>query len=164
MRSPAAALAVCLVAVMPVAGCYQGFEGTVNSQGPTGNGTDFAVGEDLLVQDTTLVANPDDPKDAAVALTVINEGEVDDALVAVTNDKGEKGAIEGPVKVQSGTAVRVGGEGNPTIVLTGLSKKPGDFTTITLQFERAGDATAEVAVVPATGYYEGYGPTLDKEA
>lgn len=162
MRSrTTAALAASVLAVLPTAGCYQGFEDTVNTQGPTGNGTDFAVGEDLLVQDTTLVANPDDPKTAALVMTVINNGEVDEAVVAVANDQGAKGATEGPIKVPSGAAVRVGGPGNPTVVLTGLTQQPGSFTTVTLDFERNGSVTESVAIVPAAGYYADYGPNLD---
>ena len=156
-----AALAACTLAVLPTAGCYQGFEGTVNTQDPTGNGTDFEVGQDLLVQDTTLVADPDDPSTAALVMTVVNIGEVDDAVVSVANDQGAEGASEGPVLVPSGTAAQVGGPGNPSIVLTGLAKGPGTFTTVTLSFERNGSVTTPVAIVPATGYYADYGPTAD---
>ena len=46
----AAALAVCLVSVLPTAGCYQDDGETVSSQGPTGNGTDLSIGDDILIQ------------------------------------------------------------------------------------------------------------------
>ena len=44
------------------------------------------------------------------------------------------------------------------VVLTGLKVTPGSYATVTLSFERAGSETRKVAVVPAVGYYEGYGP------
>ena len=44
------------------------------------------------------------------------------------------------------------------IVLTGLKITPGSYATVTVSFERAGSETRKVAVVPAVGYYEGYGP------
>jgi hypothetical protein len=160
IRSRAAvALAVSLIAVLPTAGCYQGFDNTVNTQGPTGNGTDFMVGPDIKVQDATLVTGPEGEVGvASLVMTIINEGEMPDALVKVSTEPATTSSQRTPIAVVSGTAVRVGGPATDQIVLTGLTATPGSYATVTLSFERAGSETRAIAVVPATGYYEGYGP------
>lgn len=153
------ALAVSLVAVLPTAGCYQGFDNTVNSQGPTGNGTDFLVGADIKVQDATLVTGPEGQSGvASLVMTLINEGEMPDALVKVTTEPATTSSQKVPIAVKSGASVQVGGSAAEQIVLTGVSVTPGSYATVTFSFERAGSETRSVAVVPAVGYYEGYGP------
>ncbi len=160
IRSRAAvALAVSLVAVLPTAGCYQGFDNTVNTQGPTGNGTDFLVGADIKVQDATLVTGPAGESGvASLVMTIINEGEMPDALVKVSTEPATTSSQKTPIALRSGTSVPVGGTAADQVVLTGLKITPGSYATVTLSFERAGSETRKVAVVPAVGYYEGYGP------
>lgn len=160
IRSRAAvALAVSLVAVLPTAGCYQGFDNTVNTQGPTGNGTDFRVGDGIKVQDATLVTGPAGESGvASLVMSIINEGELPDALVTVTTEPATTSSQKTPIAVKPGTSVRVGSPATDQIVLTGLKITPGSYATVTVSFERAGSETRKVAVVPAVGYYEGYGP------
>lgn len=158
-----AALAVSLMAVLPAAGCYQGFDGTVNSQDPTGNGTYFEVG-DLRVQNTTLVADGSGSGSAALVMTIINDGEADDALVSASIESVGAGATEGPVQVTAGSAVKVGGPGGaPAIAFIGLTQPAGTYADVTLTFRDAGSTTVPIALVPGTGYYEDYAPTLDTE-
>jgi hypothetical protein len=160
IRSRAAvALAVSLVAVLPTAGCYQGFDNTVNTQGPTGNGTDFLVGSDIKVQDATLVTGPAGESGvASLVMTIINEGEMPDALVKVSTEPPTTSSQRSPIAIKSGNSVQVGGSATDQVLLTGLRITPGSYATVTLSFERAGSETRKVAVVPAVGYYAGYGP------
>jgi copper(I)-binding protein len=160
IRSRAAvALAVSLIAVLPTAGCYQGFDNTVNTQGPTGNGTDFLVGDGIKVQDATLVTGPEGESGvASLVMSIINEGELPDALVKVTTEPATTSSQKTPIAIRPGTSVRVGGPAADQIVLTGLKVTPGSYATVTVSFQRAGSETRRVAVVPAVGYYEGYGP------
>jgi hypothetical protein len=154
------ALAVSLIAVLPTSGCYQGADNTVNTQGTTGNGTDFVVGGDIKVQDATLVTGPEGQSGvASLVMTLINEGELPDALVKVSTDPATTSSLRSSIAVRPGVAVRVGGPGAADqIVLTGLKVTPGSYATVTVSFERSGSETRRVAVVPAVGYYEGYGP------
>jgi hypothetical protein len=151
---------VSLVAVAPTAGCYQGFDNTVNTQGPTGNGTDFLVGGDIKVQDATLVTGPEGQSGvASLVMTLINEGEKPDALVTVSTEPATTSSLKSSIAVKPGAAVKVGGPAaQQSVVLTGLTVTPGSYATLTLSFQRAGSETRRVAVVPAVGYYEGYGP------
>jgi hypothetical protein len=160
IRSRAAvALAASLLTVLPTAGCYQGADNTVNTQGPTGNGTDFLVGADIKVQDATLVTGPEGQSGvASLVMTIINEGEMPDALVTVSTEPATTSSQRTPIAVTPGAAVPVGGSATDQIVLTGLSVTPGSYATLTVSFERSGSETRRVAVVPALGYYEGYGP------
>jgi hypothetical protein len=145
--------------VLPTAGCYQGFEGTVNSQGPTGNGTDFLVGADIKVQDATLVTGPQGESGvASLIMTIINESELPDALVKVSTEPATTSSQKTPIAVTPGASVQVGGPATDQVVLTGLKVTPGSYATVTFSFERAGSETRQIAVVPAVGYYEGYGP------
>lgn len=159
MRSRAAkAFAVCIVAVLPTAACYQGFDNTVNSQGPSGNGTDFLVG-DIAVQNATLVTGPAGQSGvASLVLTMVNAGELPDALSAIRTQPASRSSLRTPIPVASGTAVQVGGEASDQIVLTGLDVAAGSYAEVTFRFERAGSQTRQLAVVPAVGYYAGYGP------
>jgi hypothetical protein len=158
-----AALAVSLLAVLPAAGCYQGFNGTVNSQDPTGNGTDFEVGA-LRVQNTTLVADASGSGSAALVMTIINDGAADDALVSASIESVGAGAAEGPIQVAAGSAVKVGGPGgDPAIAFVGLTQPAGTYADVTVTFRDAGSATVPIALVPGSGYYEDYAPTLDTE-
>jgi hypothetical protein len=154
------ALAVSLIAVLPTAGCYQGAGNTVNTQGPTGNGTDFLVGGDIKVQDATLVTGPEGQSGvASLVMTLINEGELPDALVKVSTEPPTTSSQRSPIPITPGAAVKVGGPGSTDqVVLTGLKVTPGSYATVTVSFERSGSETRRVAVVPAVGYYEGYGP------
>ena len=145
--------------MLPTAGCYQGFDNTVNTQGPTGNGTDFLVGPDIKVQDATLVTGPEGQSGvASLVMTLVNEGELPDALVKVSTEPATTSSQRIPIAVKSGASVQVGGPAAEQIVLTGVSVTPGSYATVTFSFERAGSETRSVAVVPAVGYYEGYGP------
>jgi hypothetical protein len=159
MRSRAATvLAVCLLAVLPTAGCYQGFDNTVNTQGPTGNGTDFIVG-DVQVQDATLVTDPAGTSGAAsLVMTLINDGDTPEALLAVSTEPATTSSQRTPLTVLPGQSLRVGGAASDQVELTGLSVQPGSYATVTFSFERSGSETRAVVVVPAVGYYEGYGP------
>jgi hypothetical protein len=131
----------------------------VNTQGPTGNGTDFLVGPDIKVQDATLVTGPEGQSGvASLVMTIINEGEMPDALVKVSTEPATTSSQRIPLAVKSGASVQVGGPAAEQIVLTGVSVTPGSYATVTFSFERAGSETRSVAVVPAVGYYEGYGP------
>lgn len=161
MRSRGArALAVSLFAVLPAAGCYQGFEGTVNSQEPTGNGTDLVVG-DVLVQNAVLVAEPSGAGEAALSMSIINDGEMPDALLDVSTEPPSRSSQNSPIPMRSGEKVQVGGPSDEQIVLSGISTDPGSYATVTFSFQRSGSETRQIAVVPAVGYYEEYGPAVE---
>ena len=153
-----AAVVVSLVAVLPTAGCYQGFDNTVSTQPPSGDGVDFRVG-DLLVQDTTIVTSPENPDRASVVFTVFNTGAEDDSLASVTVGGTDSILRTAPLRVPSGTAVKVGGDSDNQVLVTGLTTKAGSYAEVTMTFRNAGATTRRVLVVPGTGYYADYAPS-----
>lgn len=164
MRSrAAAALAVCLVAVLPTAGCYQSANGTVNTMAPSGNGTDFNVG-DLLVQDTTIVASPLETGRAALSLTIINPGDTPDALSSVQVAGTSATLRTAPIVVPPRGAVQIGGSSESQVLVTGLSVPAGSYADVVVTFRDSGTATRRVAVVPGVGYYESYAPAAAASA
>jgi hypothetical protein len=166
MRSRAsAALAVAVLCVLPTAGCYQGVEGTVNSQGPSGNGTDFGLPSEppdapkvLKIQDATIVADPENGRQASVIFTLINSGEKPEALRAIRVGTTNATIRTAPIAVPAGGAVKVGGPSEHQVVVTGLDVPAGSYAPLVMEFAQAGTATANVAVVAAVGYYADYGP------
>lgn len=170
MRSrTTAALAVAVLSVLPAAGCYQGADNTVNTQGPTGNGTDFGLPADagdlqtLLVQDATIVAGTGNSRAASVVFTIVNEGEVAEALRAVRVGTTSATIRTAPITIPSGGAVQVGGPSEHQVVVTGLDVPAGSYAELAMEFKEAGTATAKVAVVPAVGYYADWGPRAAAE-
>lgn len=159
MRSRAAVLAVCLVAVLPAAGCYQGFDNTVNTQTATGNGTDFEAG-DLKLLDATLVTDAADSGVASLSVTIVNDGLVDETLDSVTAQLGGPGAITGSLALPAGTSVPIGAPGDPTVIFTGLQARAGQWETLIFEFSRSGSASKSIAVVLPTGYYADYAPAV----
>lgn len=156
-----AAAAASLLAVLPTAGCYQGAEGTVNSQGPSGNGQHFSVPPEegtVQVQAATLVADAADPARASLVMTLVNDGASADALVGVTVGSGVSGATGTPIAVGPGEAVAVGSPGAPAVTVAGVTAPEGSYETVRLTFRDAGSAEAQLLVVPAVGYYEDYAP------
>lgn len=150
------------------AGCYQGANGTVNLQPPSGNGTFFEVPAAdgtaadqagmVLVQGANIVAAQSG--DAALSLTMINTTEVDDALVGITTAEGASAQLSAPVEVKADSAVQVGGPQGVAVPITGLGVKPGEYAPLVLSFRNAGVSTPQqVLVVPNVGYYQSYGPS-----
>ncbi len=158
MRSRATAALVTVLAVLPAGGCFQGSEGTVNSQPPTGNGTDFEVGDSIMVQDATIVAADSEGTAGSLLFTVINDGVVDDALVAVSTEPSSSSSLDGRIDVPSGHTVRVSTGSDAEVTLTGLGVPTGSYATVTFSFLEAGESTQQVAVVPDRGYYAGLAP------
>ncbi len=163
MRSRALAAVVTMLTVLPAAGCFQGFDGTVNSQPPTGNGTDFRVGDSIKVQDATIVAADSRGTAGSLLFTVVNDGVVDDALTSVRTEPASTSSQDGAISVRSGRTVRVSTDEKESIALTGLGVAPGSYATVTFSFREAGDSTQMVAVVPDSGYYAGLAPAGGEE-
>lgn len=153
----AAVLVVSLLAVLPTAACYQGADNTVNTQPASGNATDFRVG-DLLVQDTTLVAATNGSGRASLIFTVVNAGTTDDSITSISVGGTAATLRTAPLLLPAGASVKVGGDSPHQVLVTGLKTAAGSYAEVSMTFRNAGTTTQQVVVVPATGYYAGYGP------
>ena len=157
-RLAASLLAAALVPALLV-GCGTGFNAYTGTQGQSGNGVFTTVGP-VLVQNATLVLGPEGDNSATLTATFYNSGTDPDLLV--------KAAIEPPAGTTLITGdrlllppakdVRVGYESVAHINFYDVELKPATYVPLTLQFEKAGQTTIDVLVVPAEGSYEGIRP------
>ncbi|MER5730972.1 DUF461 domain-containing protein [Streptomyces sp. NPDC002138] len=104
---------------------------------------------------------------AVVSATVFNTGATPQTIDAVTL-AGAKGKVTlkdstgaAKVTVPAHGSVVLGGKGNASAVIEGgrQAVKDGDAQKVVFQLSETGDVELGAFVVPATGYYAGYGPT-----
>lgn len=129
-----------------------------------------AVG-DIKIQNATVVTQPD-PKakgPAVVTATVFNNGAKDQKLESVTivgTGKTAKlspaGGGSGAVTVPAGGSLVIGGKGNASAVLPSGREavQDGDAQAVSFDFSATGKVQLRAFVVPATGFFEGYGPAV----
>lgn len=162
-----AATSVAVLASMLTGGCYQGFNGTVNNQGPSGNGTEFTVPADagpIWVRNATIIVAPDG-KRAAMSFTAVNNADAPDALMSITTDPQAKSSQDAPVEIAPRTAIKVGGPDGIPIEFSQWTVPAGNYAKLVFRFRDAGVSTPqEVLVVPAIGYYASYAPSKAPEA
>ncbi|MDJ0384048.1 DUF461 domain-containing protein [Streptomyces sp. G-G2] len=129
----------------------------------------FVTKGDIKVQNALVITQgaKDAKGPAVVSATVFNGGAKPQTLDAVTL-AGAKGKITlkdatgaAKVTVPAHGSVVLGGKGNATAVIEGgrQAVKDGDSQKIVFQLSQAGDVELAASVVPATGYYAGFGPT-----
>ncbi|WP_327305990.1 DUF461 domain-containing protein [Streptomyces sp. NBC_01298] len=122
---------------------------------------------DIKVQNALVITQEKDKKGpAAVSATVFNNGTKEQTLDAITLPGG-KGTVTlkpagsgSKVVIPAGGSVLLGGKGNASAVIAGGdSLMDGNVQKIVFQLSTSGDVELDAFVVPATGMYEGYGPT-----
>ncbi|MCM1971019.1 MULTISPECIES: DUF461 domain-containing protein [unclassified Streptomyces] len=122
---------------------------------------------DIKVQNALVITQEKDKKGpAAVSATVFNNGTKEQTLDAITLP-GSKAVVTlkpagsgSKVVIPAGGSVLLGGKGNASAVIAGgESVVDGNVQKIVFQLSTTGDVELEGFVVPATGMYEGYGPT-----
>ncbi|MGV1004497.1 MAG: hypothetical protein ACOYEV_06950 [Candidatus Nanopelagicales bacterium] len=156
-----AAMVLCAAAVLSAGGCQQGFQGTVNSQQPSGDGTYLSQGG-ISVQNAILVAGSE-PETAALSFTMINSSASDDALQAVTVSAPGTAQISAPIALPASTVIGVGGPNEHQIDLAKFTVPAGSYAEVTFTFQEAGKVAGQLLVVAPAGTYEQYGPKPDAE-
>jgi hypothetical protein len=102
---------------------------------------------------------------AAVSARLFNNGSTDQTLQAVQVAGSLSAALSDPqggrsVTVPAHGTVLLGGEGNPSAVITGAggSLHDGDVAKAVFVFSTTGPVALPVNVTPATGFFAPYGP------
>ncbi|NWF27765.1 DUF461 domain-containing protein [Streptomyces sp. PKU-EA00015] len=121
--------------------------------------------DDLKLQNATVITQPEGA--AAVSVTVFNEGTQKQTLDSITLPGSDaKVALKaaqgsGPITVPAGGSVIIGGKGNASAVIAGGHEavRNGDTQEVVFRFSETGDVKMVTFVVPATGYYAGFGPS-----
>ncbi|MEW2633777.1 DUF461 domain-containing protein [Streptomyces sp. NPDC048389] len=123
----------------------------------------------LKLQNVTVIAQPkpDAQGPAAVSLTVFNEGDKPQTLESISLP-GSKAQVKltpaegsGPVTVPAQGSVVIGGEGNASAVIENGSQEidHGVVRELAFRFSETGNVSVQAMVVPATNYFEGWGPS-----
>ncbi|MEU1368948.1 DUF461 domain-containing protein [Streptomyces sp. NPDC005803] len=124
---------------------------------------------DIKIQNANVITQPEqDAKGpAVVTATLFNSGTEAETLDAITLT-GSSGSVQlhpakgsGPLVVPAGGRVILGGKGNAAAVIENGSEatKNGDVQPLVFKFSRTGDITLGASVVPATNYFQGFGPS-----
>ena len=152
LRSAAATLIA--ATALALAGCSgTGVHAQTNQQYQAGVGANLRTGE-VQLYNTLAVDNGDGTATlSAVVVNATDETQKLDSATATTTSGGN------PVDVTTAPAL-IGARDSlntgpaATVVLTGGTVKPGDYVTLTLSFDKAGDVTIEAPVVDRTKMYD----------
>jgi hypothetical protein len=154
------ALGLVAVALPALTSCAASIEAQLQEPYTPGNAV-WADTDNLRVRGVVAVA----PTDGAATLvgTILNEGDVDDALVAIRVPGGQARIGTGtaprsaPVRLPAGGTAVLGadsalGEATP-VAIESRSVRLGSTIPVVFDFERAGSVQLDVLVVPRRGEY-----------
>ncbi|MFD7018788.1 DUF461 domain-containing protein [Streptomyces sp. NPDC059928] len=122
---------------------------------------------DIKVQNATVVTQPkaDAEGPAVVTATLFNNGNdpqtLDSVQVGATAVKLSPAKGSGAVTIAGHSSIMLGGKDNASAVIANgrEAAKNGDAQKVTFQFSKTGAVSVDAFVVPATGYFEGIGPS-----
>ncbi|WP_175410591.1 DUF461 domain-containing protein [Streptomyces sp. TRM64462] len=123
----------------------------------------------IKIQNAVVITQPEAGAEgpATVSATVFNNGDKNEVLEGITLP-GADGTVKltaaggsGPVTVPAGGSIIIGGKGNPAAVIENghEATELGGAQPVAFQFSRTGEVKLEAFVVPATSYYQEYGPS-----
>lgn len=151
--------AVGLVAVLlpGLAGCHSGMDAATNVQQASGDGVEVKSGA-IAVNALTLVAGNEGSGKAALLGTVFNNGAAADRLVGVTADGIAATLTPADVEVKPNGSVDIQTGKTAQAEFTGFKAQAGQYVPVALKFQQAGELTAQVLIVPPTGFYADAAP------
>ncbi|MBD0746225.1 DUF461 domain-containing protein [Streptomyces sp. CBMA152] len=124
---------------------------------------------DIKIQNASVLTQPkaDAPGPAVITATIFNNGDKAQTLDAVKLSASGAAVKLSPAKGQSALTVPahgsllIGGKDNASAVIENGKEaaKNGDAQPVTFQLSTAGEVTLRAYVIPATSYFEGYGPS-----
>ncbi|TXS55754.1 DUF461 domain-containing protein [Streptomyces sp. t39] len=125
--------------------------------------------DSLKLQNGTVITQPEPDAEgpAVVSVTVFNDGTKDQTLESITLP-GSDAKVElkpaegsGPLTVPAGGRVIIGGKGNASAVIADGREAVEDGRTqeVVFTFSETGDVKLLAFVVPASGFFSGFGPS-----
>ncbi|MEW2292186.1 DUF461 domain-containing protein [Streptomyces sp. NPDC006743] len=165
LRRGALAAAAIAFSIASLAACGAGNNAQTLEVKPDNAAT--TVG-DIEVQNALIITQPgfQTKGPAVVSVTVFNNGSTPQTLDAVRVDGGGTAQItpaqgKGKLTVPPQGSVIIGGKGNASAALTnpGSVVKDGNAQKITFSFSKAGDVSLRAFVVPASSYFDKWGPS-----
>ncbi len=154
----AAAVALVVLSVPALAGCFNGAAATTTVQATqnSGNGVAANVGP-LHVDGTTLVV-ADEAPNATLTARISNTGVEDDTLVSATINGSSAYVTPGASTIPAGSSVSFGFNSEAWINIYGLDVPMSSYVPVQLVFEKAGPVDMRVLTVPRAGYYADVAP------
>ncbi|MEE1810220.1 DUF461 domain-containing protein [Streptomyces sp. BE133] len=124
---------------------------------------------DISIQNANVITQPERNAEgpAVVSATLFNNGTKQQTLDSVTLP-GTSAAVKlhaakgaGPVVVPAGGRVVLGGEGNASAVIENSREaaQAGNVQPVVFKFSSTGEIPLGAFVVPATSYFQGFGPS-----
>lgn len=153
LRPRAAAATLFAATAVALAGCTgTGVDAQTNQQYQAGVGANLRTGQ-VQLYNTLAVDNGNGT--ATLSTVVVNttdETQKLDGAIATAMDSGEQVDVEAaPAIIGPGDTFNTGPAA--TVMLTGGIVEAGDYVTVTLAFDRAGEVTIEAPVVTRTEMY-----------
>ncbi|MEL5960548.1 DUF461 domain-containing protein [Streptomyces sp. CLV115] len=166
LRHGALAATAIVFSIASLAACGAGNDAATLKVRPDNAAT--SVG-DIRIQNANIVTEPEPTATgpAVVVATLFNNGTKPQTLEAVTLP-GSSTSVQlhaaegaGSVVVPAGGSVLLGGPGNASAVIEGGGEaaKAGNVQRVVFKFSAAGEIPLGAAVVPATSYFTGFGPS-----
>ncbi|MGY0060589.1 DUF461 domain-containing protein [Streptomyces sp. LZ34] len=166
LRRGALAAAALVVSVASLSACAAGNDAQTLQVKPDNAAT--SVG-DIKIQNATVVTQPDRKTKGPAVITakIFNNGGDNQTLKAITlpgtatKVKVSPAKGKGAVVVPAGGSVLLGGKGNASAVIVDGREAPrnGDAQPIVFDLSKTGDVPITAFVVPATHYFEDWGPS-----
>ncbi|MEV5198776.1 DUF461 domain-containing protein [Streptomyces sp. NPDC053720] len=166
LRHGALAATAIVFSIASLAACAAGNDAATLKVRPDNAAT--SVG-DIRIQNANIVTQPERTATgpAVVVATFFNNGTKAQTLDAITLP-GSSASVQlhaakgaGPVVVPAGGSVLLGGPGNASAVIENGSEaaQAGNVQRLVFKFSASGEVPLGAAVVPATSYFTGFGPS-----
>ncbi|MFB7312882.1 DUF461 domain-containing protein [Streptomyces sp. NPDC056192] len=166
LRRGALAAAAIVISIGALSACGAGNDAQTLEIKPDNAATTLG---DIRIQNANVITQPENGAEgpAVIAATVFNNGTKRQTLDAITLPGSDVSvqlhAAEGagPVVVPAGGRVVLGGEGNASAVIENgrEAAQNGNVQAVVFKFSETGDVPLGAFVVPATSFFEGFGPS-----
>ncbi|MEU2059541.1 DUF461 domain-containing protein [Streptomyces sp. NPDC013455] len=165
LRRGALAASAIVFSIASLAACGAGNNSQTLEIKPDNAATSVGV---IKIQNAVVITQPDvkSTGPAVVSATLFNSGRSDQTLESITVEGSGSSAELKPAKGQSltvpaGGSLVIGGKDNASAVLSSGREavQDGNAQKITFTFSKTGEVSLRAFVVPATSYFDKWGPT-----
>ncbi|MFJ9519625.1 DUF461 domain-containing protein [Kitasatospora sp. NPDC101801] len=165
--------AIALAAILPLSACAAGNSPDTLQIKPDNAAT--SIGDTLKLNNIVVVtadgASSEHAGPAQLTVNISNTGSSAETLQSITVGEGAtatfadaKGAALSEIVIPAGSAVLIGGEGQPVAKVASAKLEVGGFAPAAFSFAKAGKVATEAQVHSAKGMYEDFGPTANPSA
>ncbi|GHH03907.1 DUF461 domain-containing protein [Streptomyces rubradiris] len=164
LRRGALAASAIVFSIASLAACGAGNDSQTLEIKPDNAATSVGA---IKIQNALVITQPDlkSTGPAVISATLFNSGDTAETLESVTLEGGKSADLK-PAKgknvtVPAGGTLVIGGKGNATATLPSGREavKDGDAQKVTFTLSKTGKVTLSAFVVPATSYFDKWGPS-----